>query len=136
MSEGGVLGTWFFEVVPLEDPRDHQKSGSGSGRSEGAILADLAVLQKGMARVSGQYGTVNFIPLSEEDPLVQVQEAEDSISKKAFCYQDIHARYLGLYARRHNLTEVLGYEMHGVICAWFEERLQCISDQLKGLEYY
>lgn len=88
----------IFEVVPLEDPRDHRESGSGCGRSEGAILVDLAVLQEGVAKVSCQCRTVNFIPLSDEDPHVLVQQREDSISK------NVHARYLCRCPKRQSLA--------------------------------
>ena len=129
------LGDVVFEAISLGEgyqrvPGDH------SGPLKDAILVDLAVLDVGIPRVFNKYGTVDFFPLSDKDPIILAQERYDIESKKALAYQKIHARYLWEYKKRCRLAKMLGYELPEIRKAWFDERLRVIGDQLQGLGYY
>lgn len=124
-----------FEAIPLGEgyqgvPGDH------SGAPKRAILVDLAVLDVGIPRVLGEYGTIDFFPLSDKDPIILAQEADDIESKKALAYQRMYARYLRGYVNRYHLASALGYELREVTKAWFDERFRVISDHLRELGYY
>lgn len=129
------LGDVVFEAIPLGEgyqgvPSDH------SGPTKRAILVDLAVLDVGISTVLEEYGTIDFIPLSNKDPIILAQEPDDIVSKKALCCQKIYARYLREYEKRSNPTKILGYKLHEVTKTWFNERLRVISDHLQGLGYF
>ncbi|KAJ6112282.1 hypothetical protein N7523_002104 [Penicillium sp. IBT 18751x] len=55
----------------------HDPARAENVRPGAAILADLAVLEEGITDVIREYGIVNFLPLSDADPIVFMQQAED-----------------------------------------------------------
>ena len=120
------------DAVLLED---HSPSSANKVRPGAAVLADLAVLEEGITDVIREYGIVNFIPLSDADPIVFMQQAEDSESRKALGYQQIYVRYLQEYARRLSLA-TSGSEVNSAISAWFEQRLQKIGDGMPKVAHY
>ncbi|KAJ5117874.1 uncharacterized protein N7443_001780 [Penicillium atrosanguineum] len=96
----------------------HDPARADNARPGAAILADLAVLEEGMIR---EYGIVNFLPLSDTDPIVFMQQAEGSESRKALCYHQIYVMHLQEYARRLSLAAP-EIELNTAMSAWFEER--------------
>lgn len=110
-------------AIPLEE---HGPTSAHNVRPGAAVLADLAILEEGITNVIREYGIVNFLPLSDADPIVFMQQAEDSESRKALGYQQTYVRYLQEYARRLNLATP-GTEMSTAISAWFEERLNILG---------
>ncbi|RJE17452.1 hypothetical protein PHISCL_10211 [Aspergillus sclerotialis] len=125
------LGDVVFEAIPLG------KLGIRSGHSlKCAILVDLAVLHEGIQRVLSEYGNIDFVPLSDKDPIILAQEPHDIASKKALAYQHMYTRYLWEYKKRCKLANVLGYELNEVTKAWFKERLRVINNHLLDLGYY
>lgn len=129
------LGDVVFEAIPLEVPEYQRVPGNGSVHPEGAILVDLAVLDTGISRVLRQYGTIDFIPLGDNDPFILAQERNAIASKKALGYRKLYRKYFREYRKRLDLAGVLGYELDEVNKAWFNERLQCIWGRLQRLGY-
>lgn len=126
------LNDVVLDAIALQDlGAQHQ----AHGITKEAFLVDLAVLEAGISRVLGKYGITKFVPLSSDDPIILQQTAEDLDSKKALCYQHLHFKYLQEYAKRCNLAEVLGYEIHDILKDWYEERLKDICNRLKKLGY-
>ncbi|KAJ5938387.1 hypothetical protein N7466_001521 [Penicillium verhagenii] len=103
---------------------------------QNAIMVDFAVAEKAILRIIKHYGIVEFIALSDDDPIIVGQGAEDLISKKTLGYRHIHARYLRGYAERCNLANVHGYTMHEYLKTWYDERLDDISLRLQRLLYH
>lgn len=121
-----------LDAVLLED---HGPTSANKARPGAAVLADLAVLEEGITDVIREYGIVNFLPLSDEDPIVSMQQAEDSESRKALGYQQIYVRYLQEYAKRLSLATP-GTEINSAISAWFEQRLQKFGDEMPKVAHY
>lgn len=121
-----------LDAVPLED---QCPTSANEVRQGSAVLADLAVLEEGITDVIREYGVVNFLPLSDADPILFMQQAEDSESRKALGYQQIYVRYLQEYARRLSLA-ASGTEVNSAISAWFEERLQKFEDEMPKVAHY
>lgn len=97
-------------AVPLQDYRTQ------TGR---AILVDLAVLEIGIERVRQAYGRVNFIPLSNDDPIILAQQPAYEDSPKFPGYMETQSKYLAEFSkmrRAENPCDV-------VTRAWFEESL-------------
>ncbi|KAA8641572.1 uncharacterized protein ATNIH1004_011708 [Aspergillus tanneri] len=59
---------------------------------KGAILVELAVRVGGGPRVLLKYGPVDFDPMSDKDPVVLAQQAEDMNVKRVAAYKDLAAR--------------------------------------------
>ena len=80
-----VFDVVVLDAVLLEDPGP---TSANNVRPGAADPADLTVLEEGMTDVTAENGIVNFLPLSDADPIVFMQQAEDSESRKALCYQE------------------------------------------------
>lgn len=59
-----------LDAVLLED---HSPISANYVRPGAAVLADLAVLDEGMEEVIREFSIVNFLPLSDADPIVFMQ---------------------------------------------------------------
>ncbi|KAJ6018472.1 hypothetical protein N7522_001936 [Penicillium canescens] len=126
----------IFDAIALQKLEAQHQAHDGHGITKEVYLVDLAVLEAGIPRVLEKYEITNFVPLSSDDPIILQQPAEDLDSKKALCYQHLHSKYLQEYAKRINLANVLGYEIHNVLKDWYEKRLADICNRLKKLGYY
>ncbi|CAG8421939.1 unnamed protein product [Penicillium salamii] len=124
-----------FDAIALQEIGAQHQAWDGRGNTKDVSLVDLAVLETGISRVWGKYGIPNFLPFSSDDPIVLQQPAEDLDSKKALCYQRLHSKYLQEYAKRQQLAELLGYEMHKTLRDWYDGYLKDIGNRLRKLGY-
>lgn len=124
-----------FDAIALQELSAQYQAQNGYSNMNDAFLVDLAVLETGILRVLGKYGTLNFVPLSSDDPIILQQPAEDLDSKKALCYQRLHSKYSQEYVQRQRLTEVLGVEMNKLWTDWYDNCLREIGNRLRKLGY-
>ncbi|OGE47114.1 hypothetical protein PENARI_c063G11697 [Penicillium arizonense] len=124
-----------LDAIDLQELGVQHQGQDDHGIPKEASLVDLAVLETGISRVLGEYGTTKFVPLSSDDPIILQQPALDLDSKKALCYQHLHFKYQQEYTKRCNLAKVLGYEVHNILRDWYEERLEDICNRFRKLGY-
>lgn len=110
------------DVVPMVVPLQ-------SADPDGAILMDLAVFQHGVSRVLQSYGPLNFVPLSDNDPIMIAQTGDTLESKRANGYAYIHQIYLDEYTENCCLAKQLGYELSEPTTLWFNMSLRRFSDE-------
>ncbi|OQE10066.1 hypothetical protein PENFLA_c096G07353 [Penicillium flavigenum] len=134
--KGNGLGDVVLDAVPLQGLGAQHQAQDDHGNTKNELQVDLAVDESGILRVLMRYGVVKFIPLSSDDPIVLQQSATDPGLKKALCYQRLHSKYLQEYEKRHDLAEVLGYEIHNSLKDWYDNCLRDISRRLKQLGYF
>lgn len=96
--------------------------------AERAILVDLAVLEIGVERVRQAYGPVNFIPLSNDDPIILAQRPAYEYSQKISGYMEIHSKYLTEFSKRRRAENP--WDM--VTRAWFRESLNKLFNLMQG----
>lgn len=106
-------------AVPLQDYRTP---------TEGAILVDLAVLEIGIERVRQAYGSVNFVPLSNDDPIILAQQPAYEDSPKVPGYMEIYSKYLSEFSKRRRAENPWGV----VTTAWFRESLNKLYNLMQG----
>lgn len=97
-------------AVPLQDYRT---------QTGGAILVDLAVLEIGIERVRQVYGSVNFIALSNDDPIILGQQSAYEYSPKFPGYMEIQSKYLTEFSKRFRAENPWDVATR----AWFRESL-------------
>ncbi|KAJ5481478.1 hypothetical protein N7475_000290 [Penicillium sp. IBT 31633x] len=124
-----------FDAIALQDLGDQHQAQNGHNKMNDAFLVDLAVLETGISRVLGKYGILKFVPLSNDDPIIVQQPAEDLDSKKALCYQRLHSKYSQEYVKRQRLTKVLGIKMNKLWTDWYVDCLREIGNRLRKLGY-
>ncbi|KAJ5098836.1 hypothetical protein N7532_005837 [Penicillium argentinense] len=96
--------------------------------AERAILVDLAVLETGVERVRQAYGPVNFIPLSNDDPIILAQQPAYEDSPKFPGYMEIQSKYLAEFSKMHRA----GNPCDVVTRAWFRESLDKLHSLTQG----
>lgn len=80
-----------------------------------AFLVDLAMLETStgpeasIARIRREYGIIESIPFSNDDPIVLQQSGKDPSSKKALYYQRLYLRYLQEYTKRVEIFIIKGF---------------------------
>lgn len=107
------------DVVPMAVPLQ-SASGNRSADLNQAILMDLAVFQHGVSRVLQSYGPLDFIPLSDNDPIIMAQAGDTPESKRVSGYGYIHQVYLNEYTENCCLAKQLGYELSQPTALWFK----------------
>ncbi|RHZ48752.1 DUF2841 domain-containing protein [Aspergillus thermomutatus] len=75
-SENELISNWFSS----DDKTVHP---------DGAILVDLAVHKEGVRRVLRKYGVIDFVPMSNEDPVVLSQPGDIMEDKQIAAYEDM-----------------------------------------------
>ena len=85
---------------------------------------DLTVRTEGVARVLREYGPIEFVSLSNDDPIIKSQNASSLESKGAHGYAQIHTKYLQMYSKHCHFAEVLKYEMSNYTKHWFDENME------------
>lgn len=114
-----ALGDVVLAAVPLQDYRT---------QTERAILVDLAVLEIGIERVRQAYGPVNFIPLSNDDPIILAQQPAYEDSQRIPGYMEIHSKYLVEFSKMR-----WGENPWNVITrAWFRESMHKLESLIQG----
>lgn len=86
------------------------------------ILVDLAVLEIGIERVCQAYGSVRFVPLSNDDPIILAQQPAYEDSRKFSGYMEIQSKYFTEFSKRHRAENPWDV----VTRAWFRESLNKI----------
>ena len=84
-----------------------------------AILVELAVLEIGIERVCEAYGSVGFVPLSNDDPIILAQQPAYEDSPKFPGYMEIQGKYLTEFSKRRRAENPCDV----VTRAWFQESL-------------
>ncbi|KAF7158690.1 hypothetical protein CNMCM6106_005480 [Aspergillus hiratsukae] len=113
-------------AVPLQDPDYRRVADDKTVHPDGAILVDLAVHKEGVRTVLRKYGVIDFVPMSNEDPVVLSQPGDIMEDKQIAAYEDMLERY------SHYLREecrLLG----PMAKVWVAERLAGIENQLSVL---
>lgn len=87
------LADVVIAAVPLLDPNYRRHVEDKTLHPEGAVLVDLAVRRAGVSRVYLKYGVIDFVPMSDQDPVVLVHQGKDMEEKRIAAYRDISARY-------------------------------------------
>ncbi|CAG8144627.1 unnamed protein product [Penicillium nalgiovense] len=124
-----------FDAIALQELGLQYQAQNGRYNMNDAFLVDLAVLETGITRVLGKYGVLKFVPLSNDDPIIVQQPAEDIDSKKALCYQRLHSIYSQEYVKKQRLTNVLGVKMNKLWTDWYDDCLREIGNHLRKLGY-
>ncbi|KAJ5542268.1 hypothetical protein N7535_004689 [Penicillium sp. DV-2018c] len=106
-------------TVPLQDYRTEM---------ERSILVDLAVLEIGIERVRQAYGSVNFVPLSNDDPIILAQQPAYEDSPKFPGYMEIQSKYLAEFSKMRRA----GNPCDVVTRAWFRESLNKLYNLMQG----
>ncbi|CRL30933.1 unnamed protein product [Penicillium camemberti] len=124
-----------FDTIALQELGTQHQAHGDHGTTKKAFLVDLAVLETGILRVLGKYGTLHLVPLSSDDPTISQQPAEDLDSKKALYYQRLHSKYSQEYVKRQRTCTVLGVEMSKLWTDWYDGCLREIGNRLRKLGY-
>jgi hypothetical protein len=97
-------------------------------QTERAILVDLAVLEIGIERVRQAYGSVNFIPLSNDDPIILAQQPAYEDSQRIPGYIEIYSKYLV------ELSKMRGEEnpWNAITRAWLRESMYKLESLIQG----
>ncbi|KAF7164514.1 hypothetical protein CNMCM6106_001032 [Aspergillus hiratsukae] len=74
-------------AVPLLDPDYRRVADDKTVHPDGAILVDLAVHKEGVRRVLRKYGVIDFVPMSNEDPVVLSQPGDIMEDKQIAAYE-------------------------------------------------
>lgn len=91
-------------------------------------MVDLAVCAEGFARVINAYGSVDFEPLSDNDPVLMAQNGDSLEEKRANGYIHMYRRYLQTYAKYHQLMPTTKYTTD-----WFEGNMDKLGMLLMRL---
>lgn len=91
---------------------------------EGTILVDLAVRAEGIGRVRHAYGDIDFVPLSNDDPIIKKQSAGSLEYKRADGYVHIYGKYLQTFAR------VYGNNVSKPTKDWFSENMDNLQRRI------
>lgn len=108
-----------FATVPLQDYRT---------QTERAVLVDLAVLEIGIERVRQAYGSVNFTPLSNDDPIILAQQPAHEDSQRIPGYMKIHSKYLVEFSKMRGEEN----PWNVITRAWFRESLYKLESLIQG----
>jgi hypothetical protein len=112
-------------AVPLQDPNYRRVADDKTVHPDGAILVDLAVHKEGVRTVLRKYGVIDFVPISNRDPVVLSQPGETKEDKQVAAYENMlerYSRYLREECRLGPMAKV-----------WAAERLAEIKNQLSVL---
>ncbi|KAF7170605.1 hypothetical protein CNMCM6106_005247 [Aspergillus hiratsukae] len=113
-------------AVPLQDPDYQRVAEDKTVQPEGAILVDLAVHKEGVHTALRKYGVIDFVPMSDDDPVVLSQPGEIMEDKRVAAYENMLERY-SRYLREE--CRLLG----PVATVWVAERLAGIENRLSVL---
>ncbi|GIJ92742.1 hypothetical protein Asppvi_002020 [Aspergillus pseudoviridinutans] len=113
-------------AVPLQDPHYRRVADDRTLHPDGAILVDLAVHEEDVGRVLSKYGVIDFVPMSNEDPVVLSQSSDKIEDKQIAAYEDMLERY------SHYLREKC-HLLSPMAIVWVAERLAGIENQLSVL---
>ena len=94
-------------------------------------MVDLAVCAEGFARVINAYGSVDFEPLSDNDPVLMAQNGDSLEEKRANGYIHMYRRYLQTYAKYHQLMPRFGCTKYTT--DWFEGNMDKLGMLLMRL---
>ncbi|GIK07675.1 hypothetical protein Aspvir_003341 [Aspergillus viridinutans] len=95
--------------------------------AEDSTLADLAVLGRGMSQVFRHYRPVSS-PLNDLSLIFPSEESDDPAIEAQLQYDQVYSRYLQEYPKRRNSANNLGSSTRDLVFAWYERRLDEISD--------
>ncbi|PKX88859.1 uncharacterized protein P174DRAFT_464607 [Aspergillus novofumigatus IBT 16806] len=80
-------------AVPLQDPDYQRVAEDKTVYLDRAILVDLAVYKEGVRMVLHKYGVIDFVPMSNNNPVVLSQPGETMEYKQVAAYKNILERY-------------------------------------------
>jgi hypothetical protein len=110
-------------AAPLQDPHYRRVAEDKTVHPDGAILVDLAVHEEDVRRVLSKYGVIDFVPMSNEDPVVLSQSGDRMENKRIAAYEGMLERY-SQYLREE--CRLLG----PMAKVWVAERLAGIENHL------
>jgi hypothetical protein len=114
-------------ALPLQDLNYRRVADDKTVHPEGAILVELAVHKEGVRTVLRKYGVIDFVPMSDDDPVVLSQPGETMEDKQVAAHENILRRYSRYL---HEECRLLGRPMAKV---WVAERLAGIENRLSVL---
>jgi hypothetical protein len=112
-------------AVPLQDPNYRRVAEDKTVHPDGAILVDLAVHKEGVRTVLRKYGVINFVPMSNDDPVVLSQPGETMEDKQVAAYENMLERY-SCYLREE-------CRLGPMAKVWVAEKLAGIENRLAVL---
>ncbi|GFF50467.1 hypothetical protein IFM46972_09051 [Aspergillus udagawae] len=110
-------------AVPLQDPDYRRVAEDKTVHPDGAILVDLAIHKEGVRTVLRKYGVIDFVPMSNDDPVVLSQPGETMEDKQVAAYKNMLERY-----SRYLREECRPFGPMAKV--WVAERLAGIENQL------
>ncbi|RHZ60746.1 uncharacterized protein CDV56_108454 [Aspergillus thermomutatus] len=113
-------------AVPLQNPDYRRVAGDKTVHPHGAILVDLAVHKEGVHMVLCKYGVIDFVPMSNEDPVILSQPGDTIEDKQIAAYEDMLERYSHYLREKCRLLSPMAK-------VWVVERLAGIESQLSVL---
>jgi hypothetical protein len=113
-------------AVPLQNPGYQRVVEDKTVHPDGAILVDLAVHKEGVPTTLRKYGVIDFVPMSDDDPVVLSQPGETMEDKQVAAYENMLERY-SCYLREE--CRLLG----PMAKVWVAERLAGIENRLSVL---
>jgi hypothetical protein len=113
-------------AVPLQNPGYQRVAEDKTVHPDGAILVDLAVHKEGVPTTLRKYGVIDFVPMSDDDPVVLSQPGETMEDKQVAAYENMLERY-SCYLREE--CRLLG----PMAKVWVAERLAGIENRLSVL---
>jgi hypothetical protein len=110
-------------AVPLQDPNYRRVAEDKTVHPDGAILVDLAVHKEGVRTVLRKYGVIDFVPMSDDDPVVLSQPGETMEDKQVAAYENMLKRYSRYLYEECRLLGPMAK-------VWVAEKLAGIENQL------
>lgn len=131
--ENRGLGDIVEGAIPLKSPSKPNIPVNRIAHSEGATPVNLALYEQGISKVHRAYGPIDFDLLSDLDPIIMAQNAQNLDSKRAHGYAHIFRQHHLVYAKYHSLAAILGYRINRIVIDWFDNTLDDLDRRLISL---